>query len=1245
MKKPLKFTLLGMIPAILLIVFAVFFIRGSYFLTRVVLPLASSRTGVEISAQRAEWSWLESRVTVEKLRIGSEADPIFSAGRGTFRYHWRELWDGVLKFSDIRVWRGDFTLYRQEDGSWSCFRDSAAPLSRGETAAERKSAGGKDAAQGGKTPEFDLSGIRLEDSRFTLVYGAKDAGGALEVVNLSGKSKQFRNGSSFDAELSGGLRFSSSRANHIDSGRIDLKLNSRLNEALLPRSLELKCDLRDLYGSVNDFPLQGGALSLDLDASGDDDEIDVTKLTLRQSLDGKPRSVVDVSGRIGWKPLSIDADFNTGQLSSEVTAILTDLFFGFNPGQATLGYQGKLSYNGRRLAADGQVRLTRKGDAIFGLERIALPDFRLEIDHDCSVDLESSSLDLAKFRLALITGDSESLLLKLREPVKYSWLTADRQPGRSANFDLEFRKFNLALLRFLSPPKARFRLDGGEMTGKIQLAFKHNLSAVSVLGSTRLSRARWRLDAEKRRLDGVTLGIDGELRRDFAFLVRDLSLSLQDRGVELGTLTFSGDGDALERSGRVKLRLDRGRPELLSWLFPEWERLLPEWNKLGLSTFSVAVNAEAGADGVWTVRGTEAALRRGTAEFSRLNVDSFRYMSGEKELRDIVRFRLSGGTEAMNLKPFLVSAGVVPEQGRLEWKFTGSLSRTLASLLVDGELTAEAMAVGYGRKSYRDFSLQNSFSVYMNDFNALDVKMFNFYMRRLGKPALRLECPGIWNFSEGSYRGDWAIRYLNEQFVQLLDPALAAAVQLTGSMQVIVRDHFETVRLAGAVECPRWLLPEPGVPLEGRLGFVLSKNPSELSLSQFQAALRRGGPLVDLSGGFRVDLVKPDGGVNLQLRSSLIDLDKLIELFQPIAAAAQARHEAENKKNEAAATAEAKSVKKEKTAVPVVEKAPPPVLDFGPRPVDVEVLADEIRLSSGVSGSLNSRILFDRNRMNTNYFRIVLNQAQYDAELAAASGAEGVRCMARVRGSEPLALRPVIGLLLKADQTGLEGRLDDLDLRMEWLDDGAPDYFFRTLSGNLKLRINDLVVPNTVTSGPVGQLFLFPVDLVSQLRQMMPEQLGQLNTSLLAREGLGTRLRTVRFSNGDVRLRADDGRVTVEECRFDGDWVNRMTFSGSVELTGERKLDLISRLSVSGVQMVLPIHGTVSEPAVELNATASSSAKELLRKIGELKLIGLEVEPGTEAGAEPVIVLKDLPTGGTIREIHQLFSEFFKKKK
>ena len=196
MKKPLKFTLLGMIPAILLIVFAVFFIRGSYFLTRVVLPLASSRTGVEISAQRAEWSWLESRVTVEKLRIGSEADPIFSAGRGTFRYHWRELWDGVLKFSDIRVWRGDFTLYRQEDGSWSCFRDSAAPLSRGETAAERRSAGGKDAAKGGKTPEFDLSGIRLEDSRFTLVYGAKDAGGALEVVNLSGKSKQFRNGSS-----------------------------------------------------------------------------------------------------------------------------------------------------------------------------------------------------------------------------------------------------------------------------------------------------------------------------------------------------------------------------------------------------------------------------------------------------------------------------------------------------------------------------------------------------------------------------------------------------------------------------------------------------------------------------------------------------------------------------------------------------------------------------------------------------------------------------------------------------------------------------------------------------------------------------------------------------------------------------------------------------------------------------------------------------------------------------------------
>lgn len=127
----------------------------------------------------------------------------------------------------------------------------------------------------------------------------------------------------------------------------------------------------------------------------------------------------------------------------------------------------------------------------------------------------------------------------------------------------------------------------------------------------------------------------------------------------------------------------------------------------------------------------------------------------------------------------------------------------------------------------------------------------------------------------------------------------------------------------------------------------------------------------------------------------------------------------------------------------------------------------------------------------------------------------------------------------------------------------APDYFFLDAFGESEAADQRSGGSEYGDQRAGRQLFLYPVDLVSQLGRMVPEQLGQLDTSLLARDGLGSHLRTVRFSNGDVRLRADDGRVTVEECRFDGDWVNRMTFSGSVELTGERKLDLVSRLSVS----------------------------------------------------------------------------------
>ena len=161
-------------------IFTGFFLCGSFFLTRVVLPAVSARAGIDIAAERLKWSVFSSRLAAEKLRIGPADAPCFTAGRAEFTFALRELLAGRLKFSDIYVERGDFALFRVADG-WSCFRPASSGKLPSRTAEERSAAVEPEATtlseprrqaekKGGV--RLDLARIRLENSRLTLVYGS-----------------------------------------------------------------------------------------------------------------------------------------------------------------------------------------------------------------------------------------------------------------------------------------------------------------------------------------------------------------------------------------------------------------------------------------------------------------------------------------------------------------------------------------------------------------------------------------------------------------------------------------------------------------------------------------------------------------------------------------------------------------------------------------------------------------------------------------------------------------------------------------------------------------------------------------------------------------------------------------------------------------------------------------------------------------------------------------------------------------
>ena len=115
--------------------------------------------------------------------------------------------------------------------------------------------------------------------------------------------------------------------------------------------------------------------------------------------------------------------------------------------------------------------------------------------------------------------------------------------------------------------------------------------------------------------------------------------------------------------------------------------------------------------------------------------------------------------------------------------------------------------------------------------------------------------------------------------------------------------------------------------------------------------------------------------------------------------------------------------------------------------------------------------------------------------------------------------------------------------------------------------------------------------------------------------------------------------MSVDYCRFLGPSVKRLTFEGDVELRDQQNVNLKARLSAIGGQLLIPIAGTLSDPELNWRSIATDPAVEVLRKIRDLKVIGMNHQHHEKD--EPLIVVNDLPISIFLKKVHGFFAELF----
>ncbi len=1194
--------LLLTLPVLLVaLLLAFYFLTGSYFLTEFALPFAGRRLGVELAAERVEWDFFRNSFRVKELRIGPRELPHFTASSAEGVYQLRTLTEKMPAFTRVNLDGAELTLYHIGGGRWDVTPERPA----------RK----HEAKRSGKHFRIDLGEVAIQNSRLRLIFGDPDAGSAAELSDLSLKTPRFANDERFQLNGEGKIRLSSSRANHIETGRFKRASDAVLSPALLPEKLTLDAGFDGLFGSVSGEPFNDGALSLHLATSMQDNTLAVDELHFAQSQGGKLQSETKLNGKIGFSPFDFQAGVEKLDLSEEAASLRFDLLFHFTPGRAKIRYHGGISYGNGRFAATGALSADRTGDAIIGLERIELPPLRLEAEHDFEIDMVKMSADLRGFSVRLADRSREVASLKLRNPAKYDWQDGAPAGDRRVPFDLECDNFDLRILRFLLPADPRFQFDTGYFTTRMQLLLRNRFSVVSFLGSGKVEESRCRWKGRTFELAELSVGLDGEIQRSFDFTLRNLSLGFRnEKKLTLGIANFQGEGTLSGSSAKLSGRLEQLTPELAAWLLPGFGPFLPEWRRLGFGVGEMSFSLEKAADGGGiSSRSFVAALTRDGKQFLRLSTGEFEFDPATGMPAGEMKFKLTGNLPAEAFNPYLADRKMKVNEGKVKLSVDGSLSRNFGSALVQGDLTFEELGGEAAQRKFRSVSGQCAFNCYLPSTSLLEFRSLNFYVRHAGKPALRLECPGIWEIDAGNYSGDWTIRYLNEQFVSLFAPTLATEVQLSGALRVIGRESFRALQLGGAVELAKWQLPDPAeAPFSGRLTFGAEKSTGELTLRRFNLLVKQQERrIVEMEAAGRAEIDHPAGPVNLRVNLPHLDLEKLL-IFAPAA--------------EAPAPETAKEVE-------------PPRLQWGTHPIDLLCNLDKVSIAPGLVAGLDALVQFRQGSIAADSLRLQLNNARYNGSFKGTNRPGGVFWDIALRGFDTLEMAPLLKVIRDDNKDAGSGTLREFDLALRFLADGKGGQPGENFSGSLTMQGEDFRIANAIESTVFGRLLLLPVDLLAEFGKILPTDFAAWKERILDSRELKQQVRSIRFSRGRLRLKADEGHIKVEECALFGDWVSRLLFSGDFELGGERKLNLVSTVNVNGIQAAIPIRGTLSDPLVEFNATSAETLAELWKKLGELNIIGLSAAPGDGGKAEPVIMIDKIPSAGTIRKLYHLFQK------
>lgn len=506
--------------------------------------------------------------------------------------------------------------------------------------------------------------------------------------------------------------------------------------------------------------------------------------------------------------------------------------------------------------------------------------------------------------------------------------------------------------------------------------------------------------------------------------------------------------------------------------------------------------------------------------------------------------------------------------GHLNGKIVARVTDNLKNITLTSSMNVNDLELLRFKRIFRNLRLNLGFTTSIKDFKEIKIRQFVCGMRKQNKTILGLSGFGDLNISRGAGKLDIVLDYLNHQFINIISPGNLRNGILKGKLNIDIQDRFKNVKIKSGLNMKQFIGGTVNEPVGGNSSFDMVLTPDLFFCKKFSINVNsRSGKIVSVNGSTTLS-EDPGKPVVINLKSKIVDLDKIKKLF-----AAKVDSNEERGKEEA-----------EKKTEKVVKQAEPLKFDFGRKSYVMFIDLRGIKYSSVLTARLNSKIVAKKRHLAVKHLQIASNKDKVNFKGDFFSTPKGIKYNIDLKSSK-LDLNPIFRTFLRDDLQKMRGVLKNT--HVELAGTGLqPVALWDNMKGSVRSDFKNVKIPNNLSKTTMGKIFLLPFEIMVDIQKMVPgkvvDAMGQAARYVLEFQ---RDMKVLNFRDGKIRLEARDGLIYVIDFQLYGKIVKNFTFAGKFGLGTRQVLDLKSRLDINGIILPVDMAGTVDKPEINYRAT------------------------------------------------------------